>query len=153
MVNVLAAGAHFGELALLRDDRHRTATITALTPSATLAIAASAFARLCDANPRVERTVAALLGHRVDELSHQVLELAYVGLDRRLYRRLHELCAGADGPVTVPLTQQQLAELTGGTRPTINQVLQRLADQGVLTIGRGRVEVHDPEALRARCGF
>jgi CRP-like cAMP-binding protein len=40
--------------------------------------------------------------------------------------------------------------MVGTTRPTTNQVLQRLADEGVLSLGRGRIELTDLESLRAR---
>ena len=33
---------------------------------------------------------------------------------------------------SIPLTQSQLADLTGGTRPTVNQALQKLVDQGIV---------------------
>jgi CRP-like cAMP-binding protein len=154
MINVLGGGGYFGELALLRSEATRTATITALEPTATLAVSATAFRRLREANPQVEHALSALLADRIDRLSQKVLELTYVGVDRRLYRRLDELCAGAPaGPVSIPLTQSQLGELTGGTRPTVNQALQRLVEQGIIALGRGRVDVLDRARLRARCGY
>jgi CRP/FNR family cyclic AMP-dependent transcriptional regulator len=61
-----------------------------------------------------------------------------------VYRRLHELAelyAEQPGPVVVPLTQELLAELVGGTRPSVNQVLQRLVALGVVELGRGRLTV------------
>lgn len=69
-----------------------------------------------------------------------------VGLDRRTYRRLlepAESCAGGSAPAVVPFTQTQLAELTGGTRPSVDQALQRLVADGTVSLGRGRIEVHD----------
>ncbi len=154
MINVLGTGDYFGELALLRDDGTRTATITALEPSVTLAVTGSAFRRLCATNPAFEHTVSILLAERVDQLSLRVLELTYLGVDRRLYRRLHELCEGASTePVAIPLTQAQLAELTGGTRPTVNQALQRLVEQQIVALSRGKVEVLDRGRLRSKCGY
>lgn len=162
-VNHLGPGDYFGELALLRPDGRRTATVTALDPARTLVLTEVAFRRLCEEHPAVHRALAVLLADRVDRLSHDVLELLHVGLDRRVYRRVHDLAldyrdtatgagdAGA-GPVVVPLTQAQLADLTGGTRPSVNQALQRLVREGVVTLGRGRVEVHDLAALARRCG-
>ena len=71
-----------------------------------------------------------LLADRVRELSDRLLETMYVGLDRRLYRcllRLGEVYADRDRPRrSCPLTQDQLSDLVGGTRPTVNQMLQRL---------------------------
>jgi CRP-like cAMP-binding protein len=155
MINVLGPGEFFGELALVGAEGHRTATITALEPAETLAVTASAFDRLCRAQPAVERTLSTLLAHRVDELSQRLLEAMYVGLDRRLYRRLVELCESyqdGEGTVVVPLTQSQLADLTGATRPTVNQVLQRLVDQGIVEVSRGKVVVLDGDRLRAKAG-
>ena len=52
--------------------------------------------------------------------------------------------------MTIPLTQDELAELVGGTRPSVNQVLRRFVDEGVLELSRGRIIVTDVEALRRR---
>ena len=59
---ILSSGDYFGELALLRADRRRTATVTALEPSRTLAVAASTFDALCSRNPGIERIVLRPLG-------------------------------------------------------------------------------------------
>ncbi len=93
-----------------------------------------------------EQLLLTLLARRVEELSGRLLEMTYAGLDRRVYRRLHELAelyAEQPGPVTVPLTQELLADLVGGTRPSVNAVLQRLAGRGVVVLGRGRITVAD----------
>jgi CRP-like cAMP-binding protein len=154
---ILSSGDYFGELALLRADRRRTATVTALEPSRTLAVAASAFDALRQRNPGIERVVATLLADRIDILSRRLLETMYESLDRRVYRRLLELARsyggsdGSDGSATVPLSQTQLAELVGATRPSVNQVLQRLAELGVVRLSRSRIEVVDLVALERRC--
>ena len=156
LVNVLGPGDYFGELALLRAAQSRTATITALEPAETLVLTASAFRRVCDARPAVERALTGLLADRIDELSERLLEAMYVGLDRRLNRRLAGLArayVAGEGPITIPLTQSQLAELTGGTRPSINQALQRLVDQGIVAVQRGRIDVLDLPRLTAKCGW
>jgi CRP-like cAMP-binding protein len=79
-----------------------------------------------------------------------------MGLDRRVYHALAwlaDLYGGAgEGPVVVPLTQEQLADYVGGSRPTVNQVLQRLVAQGVVELGRGRFTVLDRPALSRKAG-
>ncbi len=150
MVRVLGAGDYFGELALLRASTRRTATVQALEPAVTLAIGGSAFRSLCASRPRVERALTTILANQVDSLTTQLLEALYEGLDVRVHRRLAELAAiyrTGGGPVELPLTQAQLAELAGGTRPTVNQILQRLEAQGVVALGRGKVTVLDLAAL------
>jgi CRP-like cAMP-binding protein len=98
----------------------------------------------------------ALLAERVDELSQRLLEALYVGVERRVLRRLLELVeiygdsalSGSD--TTIPLTQDDLAGLAGARRPTVNQVLQRLATQKVVVLKRGSIVVTDPTELRRR---
>ena len=81
----------------------------------------------------------------------------YESVDRRVYRRLIELArsygdsdGGSDGTATIPLSQTQLANLVGATRPSVNQVLQRLAELHVVGLSRSRIEVLDLAALERR---
>ena len=150
---ILSAGDYFGELALLRSDHRRTASVIALEGSRTLAVSATAFDALCHRNPDLERVVSVLLADRIDVLSRRLLETMYESLDRRVYRQLLELAHSYGGPdraTTIPLSQSQLAELVGAARPSVNQVLRRLVRLGVVRLGRSRIEVVDPEALRKR---
>lgn len=157
-LNVLGAGDYFGELALLRDRTvpERTATVVALEPVETLSVSGKAFHAVCERHPAVERLVAVLLADRVERLSQRLLEALYVGVDRRVCRRLLELADvyASDGPdrqgAVIPLTQSHLADLAGATRPTVNQVLQLLAAEGVVELGRSRMIVLDRSALRHR---
>ncbi len=156
-LNLLGGGDTFGELSLLREPRPvaRSATIVALDPVVTRAISAHRFHALCQQYPGVERWLVNLLARRVTELSDQVRDLMFVGLDRRLYGCLLDLAAryddGTPTPV-IPLTQEHLADFVGGTRPSVNQVLQRLAGQGIVEVGRGRVTILDREALVRKSG-
>ena len=150
---ILSAGDYFGELALLREDRRRTATVVALEPSRTLSIAGSTFHRLMASNPRLGRALSALLADRIDKLSNRLLETMYVSLERRVYRRLVELGVAygiADNRAHVPLSQASLADLVGATRPSVNQVLQRLAAQRLVEVHRGRIDLLDVAGLARR---
>jgi CRP/FNR family cyclic AMP-dependent transcriptional regulator len=154
-LSVLSAGDAFGELALLNKGHVRTATVVALEQSETLALSRGAFEALRRGHPAVERVVTEALARRVQELSSALLEALFVPVDRRVVARLVDLGrtygdGAARGQVTVPITQDDLAGMVGTTRPTTNQVLQRLADEGVLSLGRGRIELTDLETLRAR---
>jgi CRP-like cAMP-binding protein len=155
-LNLLGPGDYFGELSLLEGRTpHRTASIVALEPARTRSLPATAFRELREQHPGAQQLLLLLLARRVEELSARVVEAMYESLDQRLYRRLDELAdlyAEGSGPVTVPLTQELLAELVGGTRPSINQVLQRLVAQGIVELGRGRVRVLDRERLAAKAG-
>ena len=154
MLNVLAPGDFFGELALVTSARHspRTATILALAPGQTLAITAQTFTALRDRHPEVERLLVSALAQRVDQLSGRLLEALYVGVDRRVHRRLLDLAEIFDGDgsnVVIPLSQEDLATMAGASRPTVNQVLQRLVARGVITLGRRQIAIRDLAGLRA----
>lgn len=153
-LNVLGPGDYFGELSLL-DGRTpvRTASIVALERSETRSLAATAFRDLRQRHRAAEQFLLALLARRVEELSGLVVEAMYDGLDRRVHRRLldlAELYAERSPRVVITLTQELLAELVGGTRPSVNQVLQRLADQGIVELGRGKITVLDRAALERK---
>jgi len=153
-VEILGPGSYFGEVALLRRNPCGTATVTVIEPATTLRIAASDFRRLCAQRPEVQHTAALLLADRLDHLSNRLLEALYVGLEERVRRRLVELCemetrGARDGqPVVLRVTQQQLAEMAGGTRVSVNQALQRLVRSGVVTLARGRIVVVDQSRLQ-----
>ena len=149
---VLAAGDFFGELALLGPSS-RTATVTALEKTETIAIHRDTFEELKAEHPSVEAFVAGVLGAQVRRLSGQVLDALYVPADKRVLRRLDELASiygdGVPGTV-VPLTQEELASLAGTSRATVNRVLGEVQAAGILNVGRSRIDIRDPAALRRR---
>ncbi len=157
VLNVLRPGDYVGELALLRGEvPQRTATVVTLEPVETLSLSGREFHALCHRHPALERLLAGLLARRVEELSQRLLEALHVNVELRVHRRLLELVDvyADDDPVrdavVIPLTQGTLADLAGATRPTVNQVLQDLAADGVVALGRGRIDVLDRVALRQR---
>lgn len=152
IVNILGPDSHFGEVSLLgRTDPRRTASIVALDAARTLSIPATVFRDLRDRNPRLEQLVTTILARRVDELSAQLVEAMYDSLERRVLRRLSALAvtyaSSSSAEVTIPLTQDELSQLVGGARPSVNQVLRRLVDEGLLTVGRARITVTDVAGL------
>ena len=50
--------------------------------------------------------------------------------------------------VLVTATQAELAQLAGSSRESASRFLAVLERAGVITQGRGRITVHDPEALK-----
>jgi CRP/FNR family transcriptional regulator len=59
-----------------------------------------------------------------------------------------EQAAGAADDVLVTATQADLAQLAGSSRESASRFLAVLERAGVISQGRGRLVVHDPEALK-----
>jgi hypothetical protein len=94
---------------------------------------------------------------RRDHLYHQrELEALYLPVERRVLRRLDELAqfygSGADGPVEIPLTQEEVAGLAGTSRASVNAVLGDAQISGLVALRRGKITIVDPAGLAARAG-
>jgi CRP/FNR family cyclic AMP-dependent transcriptional regulator len=150
MLSMVGPGETFGEIALLEDVvGPRSATVVALEKAETRAIHKLDFDALRVRHPGVGDIIARALAMRVRRLSELLLEAHYIPADRRILRRLAEF--GADGGL-VPLTQEELANLAGTSRSTVNRVAREAQARGELQLKRGRIEVLDPGSIAARAG-
>ena len=149
LVRVLGPGDHFGELALLSPGA-RTASVDALDDLTVLGLDRVTFDDLRRRRPQVDALLRDALVQEVRRLTHCLTEAYHLPAPERVARRLAELArvyATGSGRVTVPLSQEDLAELTGATRPTVNRVLRALEDEGLLVRRRKRLELLDVEGL------
>jgi CRP/FNR family transcriptional regulator, cyclic AMP receptor protein len=139
----------FGELALVSgSEALRSATVAALEPGETRSVLREDFARLRREHPSVDAVLVAILADRVRRLSEELTEAYYLSAEKRVLRRLGDL-AEVYGNV-VPLPQEELAELAGTSRATVNRVLREQEERGTLELGRAKIVVCDKEALRPR---
>ena len=154
-LTIVAPGDAFGELALLRRSSVRSASAVALDEVRTRVLTAEAFHALVAEHPAVERLLVGILAARVNRLTTHLVDSLSLPVDQRVVRRLVEVCRVYAEPqatsVVVALTQEDLAGLAGTTRPTVNAILRRLADGGLVSLGRGRIEVPDLPRLAASC--
>jgi CRP/FNR family cyclic AMP-dependent transcriptional regulator len=153
MLGLRGPGDHFGEMALVAEDRPRAATLVALEDSETFAVSKTEFDRLRVRYPGVNDVLLWLLAGEVRRLDERFLETMYLSAEKRLLRRLCELAElyrHADGAMEVPLTQEQLAELAGTSRATVNRVLRYEENRGTIALGRGKTIVLDVQALSKR---
>jgi CRP/FNR family transcriptional regulator, cyclic AMP receptor protein len=145
-LNVMGPGAAFGELSLLAPATMRTATVQAIEPVQTLVLQRAEFERLRHSYPSVDRLLVEYLAAQVRRLSERLTEALCFEARIRVLRRLLDLDAVfGSGPVTV--TQEEIATMAGTTRPTVNRVMQDLAEAGIIEPGRRRFTVVDSAAL------
>jgi CRP-like cAMP-binding protein len=154
LLAVRGPGDNFGEMALIDPGEPRSATIMALEPSETFAVFRTEFERLRREQPQIDVTLAAFLAGEVRLLNRRLLDALYLPAERRLFRRLRELvdlyARAGGGPVEIPLTQEELAELAGTSRSTVNRVLREEEERGTVELRRGRAVVLDTEAIARR---
>jgi CRP-like cAMP-binding protein len=156
MLDVVGPGGVVGEVALVLPGATRTATVLALDPVTTRMLTSEAFDELCREHPSVRVAASQLLAERVERLTKHLVEALYVSVDRRVARRIWTLAAMHGGTVRgteLPLTQQDIADLAGATRPTVNQSLKKLEAQGAVTLFRGGVRIADVDLLRRRAAL
>ncbi len=155
---VLRSGDIFGELALLSPGAPRSATVVALEAGETMSVHQLDFGRLRREQPGVGDVLISVLSAQVRRLSRHLLEALYTPADTRVRRRVLELVdiyAGDDPslPTTIPLTQDDLADLAGTSRATVNRVLREDEARGIVELGRGRTLVVDRGGLQKWAGL
>lgn len=143
---VLGRPAVFGSGALLGDGAVRGARAVARGETELLALPVESVLAAAVEHPEAGVAIVRGLAAQVNELSERVCEALQLAAPERVRRRLHALALATPGePVLV--TQQALAGLAGTSRATTNRVLRELVDAGVVSLGRGRVDVLDLDAL------
>ncbi len=144
--SVAGSGEVVGEMALLHEDRVRSATVRAIGGAVeTLELPRRELLRLREDHPEVDRFLVAVLDQRVRRLSGLLVEFRHVEAADRVRARLAELVAVFGS--TIPLGQERLASLTFTTRPTVNEVLQQLQSEGIIELARQKIHIIDPDRL------
>lgn len=149
-VALLGPGSAVGELALLGDDEHRTATVQAIEPVVALTLRRPDFAELRRLHPSVTEFLIKSLAATVRRLDAQLVEAFHFPAEARIRRRLQALAQVYDSGaqvIEVHLTQEELAQLAGTTRPTLNRVLKEEEQRGTLRLGRGQIVILEPAQL------
>lgn len=147
-------GDIFGELALFEDER-RSATVEALQELGVVAVLGPDMRRLMVEHPQISTRLVIALGRRLRESNERLSRQSFQTVQSRVASVLGELVTqavseGAE-PAEVPVvaTQADLAQLAGSSRESASRFLAVLERAGVISQGRGRLVVHDPDALRA----
>ncbi|WP_062078408.1 Crp/Fnr family transcriptional regulator [Demequina globuliformis] len=96
------------------------------------------------------------LAQRIRRLSNSMADLVFSDVPGRVAKAIldlgHRFGRMERGHVTVRhgLTQEELAQLVGASRETVNKALADFAGRGWIDVHIGAVDVYEPERLRAR---
>jgi CRP/FNR family transcriptional regulator, cyclic AMP receptor protein len=145
-------GDFFGELAMF-DDERRSATVEAVDALDVLGIPGVDMRALLSRHPEIAVKLVIALGRRLRAANERLARQSFQTVQSRVAAVLTQLVdqARSEGAgerdVLVTATQAELAQLAGSSRESASRFLAVLERAGVISQGRGRLTVHDPEAL------
>ena len=150
-LNVLGPGDTFGEIALL-DGLPRTASAVTIVQSTLVVIPRRHFLAHLEREPELALHLMKLLCGRLRWVSDLVEESAFLAGPARVAKRLASLVEtygrpGQDGGIEIVMSQADLGRFLGISRQIINQYLRDWCERGWVELMRGRIIIHDLEAL------
>jgi CRP/FNR family transcriptional regulator, cyclic AMP receptor protein len=153
MLNLIGKGDIFGEIAAL-DGLPRSTDVIAHSDCILVAIPGRDLLRVIDEHPQLATKFLELLCRRLRWTSGQVERLMLQTIPARLAGTLVRLAEReTEGtPSRIEMTQQQIGEMAGMSRESVNKLLALWAAEGWVRLGPGYFDVVQIEALRAVFG-
>lgn len=155
LLAVLGPGEMFGELSLF-DPSPRTATATALTDAKLLGLGQEDLNLWLAEHPEVAKHLLRALAQRLRRTWEAVGDLVFSDVPGRVAKALSELAQkfgtrNDDGlHVAHDLTQEELAQLVGASRETVNKALADFATRGWVRLEARAVVILDEDRLNKR---
>jgi len=155
LLSILGPGEMFGELSLF-DPGPRTSTATAVTDAKLLSLGQEKLLPWLAENPKVALQLLARLAQRLRRTNEAVGDLVFSDVPGRVAKALIDL-GERFGKKTEEglfvhhdLTQEELAQLVGASRETVNKALADFAGRNWLKLDGRAVLITDVERLTKR---
>lgn len=153
---VLGPGDMFGELSLF-DPGPRTATATAVVDTGLASLSHDDLAYWLQRRPEAAQLLLGVLARRLRRTNEAMGDLVFTDVPGRVAKALLDLAArfGSPGPagavrVDHGLTQEELAQLVGASRETVNKSLADFVSRGWLVLDSRAVTLLDVGRLERR---
>jgi cAMP-binding proteins - catabolite gene activator and regulatory subunit of cAMP-dependent protein kinases len=128
-------------------------TASAVVDSVVLAWQANRASELIERHPKFGARVLRTMGDRVQEAHARLREMATERVERRVARTLLRLAREAGKrtehgiAIDIPLSRQDIAEMTGTTLYTVSRILSAWENEGIVDAARQHVVIRTPHAL------
>lgn len=144
ILNILAPGDYFGELALI-DDAPRSASVMTLQPTKLVMISRADFQQCLRDSPEMAYNLIRNMAQRIRGLTDSVKSLALMDVYGRVARTLLDLAEESDGQLVIEqrLTHQEIANMVGASREMVSRILKDLTTGGYVTVDRERITIKE----------
>jgi CRP/FNR family transcriptional regulator len=155
LLSVLGPGEMFGELSLF-DPGPRLSTAYVVSNTELISLGNDALRTVLSEHPEVAMQMLAGLAHRLRRTNEGISDLVFTDVPGRVAKALLDLSdrfgrrTEAGLLVGHELTQEELAQLVGASRETVNKALADFAHRGWLILGAKAVTLVDVDRLRRR---
>ena len=155
LIAILGPGEMFGELSLF-DPGPRTMTATAVAETQLMGLGNDSLTMLLSGRPEVAKALLAALAARLRRTNEHLADLVYTDVPGRVAKALLDLANRFGRPVedgimvAHDLTQEELAQLVGASRETVNKALADFATRGWLKLEARAVLLLDVDRLKRR---
>jgi CRP-like cAMP-binding protein len=155
LLAILGPGEMFGELSLF-DPGPRNATATAIADTVLIGLGPEDLSAWLSGRPDVSQQLLRALARRLRRTNENLADLVFSDVPGRVAKALLDLSERFSRPtedglrVAHDLTQEELAQLVGASRETVNKALADFASRGWLRLEARAVVLMDIERLRKR---
>jgi CRP-like cAMP-binding protein len=155
MLSVMGPSDMFGELSLF-DPGPRTATAVVVTDARLASLAHAALRPWIKDRPEIAEQLLRVLARRLRRTNDALADLIFTDVPGRVAKALLELAQRFGTPegdgvrVHHDLTQEELAQLVGASRETVNKALADFSSRGWMRVDSRAVTLLDRERLARR---
>jgi CRP-like cAMP-binding protein len=152
-MRILTPGQTYAGIALLNPRAGYPATAQAEENSIALAWDTAHLRELVEKDPSISLNVMSLMHGYISELQERQKALVTDRVEQRIARILLKLAAQSGRKIDegvlidLPITRQDIAEMSGTTLYTVSRTLNEWERDGLLVIGRERVVIREPHGL------
>jgi len=154
LLDILSTGEFFGNLTVLGAVAYIDSA-EVQSPACVLSIRSDSFRQILDEHPGLALKTLDIMAARLNDVNQRVLQLSSMPVEKRIAITLQKLARKLGHQkesmllIDVPLSRDDLAEMTSTTPETVSRVLSQLQSGGIIESGRQWVGIRDPKALES----
>ena len=147
ILSTLAPGTVFGEMSVIGQRMHNSFA-EAIEDCLLCIMSRADVERMILTKPRIALRIMETIGQRLVDTEARLEDIAFKSIPARLASLLLRLMA-EHGKVIAGYTHQDLAEIIGTYRETATQTLNKFKSDGLIDIGRKRIEILNEKGLHS----